>query len=151
MTIVGYLIASAWSGVSANLSRYMVSLLANQDKSFWGVPAGGQSTISVVESCKEPAVNPQPVTSWLFQMRVLFVRFVRTWYRSPHLLVSFFAQYLFAGVFLGKISIPNRQPFIPHPYNSKIYIHSQYSLEALHEALRMQEKALIGLHLCAVM
>ena len=61
---------------------------------------GGQSSISFGESSKD-LPEPKPATSWFFQMRVLFVRFVRSWYRTPHLLLSFLAQYLFAGIFLG--------------------------------------------------
>jgi len=54
---------------------------------------------------KEP-LQPQPETNWLFQLRVLVVRFVRTWYRSPQLLASFVLQHIFAGVFMGKRSRP---------------------------------------------
>ena len=69
-----------------------------------GTPAspGAASMVSQAESCKEPAIVAGPATAWLFQMRVLFVRFVRTWYRTPSLLFSFLGQYIFAGIFLGE-------------------------------------------------
>ena len=69
-----------------------------------GTPAspGAASMVSQAESCKEPAISVGPATAWLFQMRVLFVRFVRDWYRTPNLLFSFLGQYIFAGIFLGE-------------------------------------------------
>ena len=62
---------------------------------------GDQTLLPIRESAVD-VPKPKPPTSWIFQTRVLTVRFARSWYRSPHLLLSFLAQYLFAGVFLGK-------------------------------------------------
>lgn len=54
-------------------------------------------------------------TSWLFQTRVLFVRSVRTWYRTPYLFFSFLIQYIFAGVFIGMFpSHRNRICILPY-------------------------------------
>ena len=39
---------------------------------------------------------------WSNETRVLFVRFLRTWYRAPNLILSLIIQYIFAGLFLGK-------------------------------------------------
>ena len=64
--------------------------------------AGRESMISNAESWKEPVRTPSPATSWLFQVRVLLVRNVRMWYRTPTLLFGFFAQYIFAGIFIGE-------------------------------------------------
>lgn len=92
----------------------LATMLASCMSSLWslqkglGDTAGGHSSISFGESGKDTS-ECKPATSWFFQMRVLFVRFVRSWYRTPHLLLSFLAQYLFAGIFLGKSSVILRQ------------------------------------------
>lgn len=47
----------------------------------------------------------QHLVMWMFEVRVLFVRMVRTWFRAPNLIFSFIIQYIFAGVFIGKSEI----------------------------------------------
>lgn len=60
-------------------------------------------------------------------MRVLSVRFYRSWLRSPNLLVSFLAQYVFAGIFLGNLQSTSTTRFFSQrcelfPCSSQIVI-----------------------------
>jgi len=69
-----------------------------------GPPVVGAKATAAARTEMEGRQPPtmQPMTSWLFQSRVLVVRFVRSWQRSLHLLTSFVAQYMFAGIFIGE-------------------------------------------------
>ena len=63
----------------------------------------GDSTLATTEAWQESDRKLVYATSWMFQVRVLLVRNARMWYRTPSLFLGLLAQYMFSGIFLGKL------------------------------------------------